>query len=136
MSKLKKFIEQLKYQYSPTIPDVDFKNAESRRNWILYMAHRLGKVPVRELYAKLVPHVSKVTVNHDMQVLEGQGLIKRIRENIGTKDSTSYVLPLFEDSGEEKQTNLQRRKEVWLNFGLPGLNVLLLIFLFAVHLAQ
>ena len=140
MGKMKRFLDKLKYKYSPTIPDVDYNDAESRRNWILYMAHKTGKMPVREVWDKLYPQVSKVTINYDFKHLEKAGLIKRAKENVGTKKSgtqqQSFVIPLFEDSGEEKVNEYQKRKEYWLNFGLPVVNIILLVLLFAVHLSK
>ena len=109
---------------------------ESRRNWILYMAHRLGKIPVKEIYNKLTPHVSRVTVNNDFLALEEQGLIKRERENPGNRNSTSYVIPLFDDSGEEEPSEIQERKEFYLNFGLPILNAVLIVILIVIAMAK
>ncbi len=133
MSKVKKFLDKLKYKYSPVIPGLDYSNKESRKNWILYMAHKTGKMPVREIIDKFTPHVSKQTINIDFQDLEKEKLIKRVKENAGTKQQASYVLPLFDDSGEEEPTDIERRRDYWFNFGLPILNVVLIVILFAVQ---
>ena len=129
MSFIKKLILNFKYKYSPTIPDLDFNDFESRRNWILFMAHRTGRFPVREVYDKFVPHVTRQSANTDLKRLEEAGLIKREKDH-GQK---SYVIPLFDDAGEEVKNAFEQRKEFWLNFGLPILTVFLLIVLFAIH---
>lgn len=133
MNKVKKFLDKMKYKYSPTIPGLDYRDKESRKNWILYMAHKTGKMPVKEIYDKMCPNVSKQTINNDFQDLEKENLIKRIKENSGTKQQASYVVPLFDDSGEEEPGEVEKRKEFWLNFGLPILNVVLIVILFAVQ---
>ena len=129
MSVIKKLLLQFKYKYSPTIPDLDFNNFESRRNWILFMAHRTGRFPVREILDKFVPHVSKMTVNTDLKRLEEAGLIRREKDH----GQRSFVIPLFEDSGEEVKNAFEQRKEFWLNFGLPTLTVILFVILFSIH---
>ncbi len=129
--KLKTILEQFKYKYSPTIPGLDYNDHESRRNWILFMAHRTGRFPVRELYDKFSPHVSKMTANNDMKRLEEAGLIKREKEH-GQK---SFIIPLFEDSGTNDGTAFEQRKEFWLTIGLPSSTVILLVILFAIHTA-
>lgn len=134
MSKLKIFLNKLKYKYSPTIPGLDCNDKESRKNWILYMSHKTGKMPVREVYNKMT--VSRMTTNKDFQELEKENLIKRIKENVGTKQQASYVIPLFDDSGEEEPTEIERRREFWLNFGLPLLNIVLIIVLFTIMSAK
>ena len=106
MSKVKKFLDKIKYKYSPTIPGLDYNDKESRKNWILYMSHKTGKMPVKEIYDKISPHVSKQTINNDLQTLEEEKLIKRYRENAGTKQQASYVIPLFDDAGEEEHMKL------------------------------
>lgn len=130
MNKLKIFLNKLKYKYSPTIPGLDCSDKESRKNWILYMAHRTGRMPVREIYDKMT--VSRMTTNKDFLELEKEKLIERITENPGTKQKTSYVVPLFDDSGEEEPNEIKKRRDFWLNFGLPLLNVVLVIVLFAI----
>lgn len=132
MNKIKKFLDRMKYKYSPTIPGLDYLNKESRKNWILYMAHKTGKMPVREIYDRIVPHVSKMTVNTDFQELEKEHLIKRIKENHGTKQQASYVLPLFDDSGEKEPSESEKRRDFLLNFGLPTINIVLIVILFAI----
>lgn len=127
IDQLKRFLDQIKYKYSPTIPDVDYKNYESRRNWILFMAHRTGRLPVREIYDKMMPHVSKMTISVDLNKLEEAGLIRRER----LKHRHSFVIPLFEDSGIKEKNEIEKRKDLWLNYGLPLLNIILLIVLFA-----
>lgn len=127
--KLKHIIQQFKYKYSPIIPGVDFNSFESRRNWILFMAHRTGRFPVREVYDKFTPHVSKVTANNDFQALEEAGLIRREKEN----QQQSFIIPLFDDSGVEEKNAFEQRKEFWLNFGLPIINIIFLVILFAIH---
>lgn len=131
MSIIKTILLKIKYKYSPTIPDLDFNDFESRRNWILFMAHRTGRFPVREILNKFVPHVSRVSVNTDLRRLEKDGLIRREKD----RGQKSYVIPLFEDSGEYVKNELERRKDYWLNFGLPTLTVFLTIVLFAIHTA-
>lgn len=129
--KLKTLIEQFKYKYSPTIPGLDYNDNKSRQNWILFMAQRTGRFPVRELYDKFIPHVSRQTANNDMKALEENGLIRREKVH-GQK---SFIIPLFEDSGTSDGTAFEQRKEFWLTIGLPCSTAILLIILFAVHAA-
>lgn len=129
--KLKTLIDKFKFKYSPTIPGLDFNDHKSRRDWILFMAQRTGRFPVRELYDKFLPHVSRVTTNKDVVYLEEKGLVKREKEH-GQK---SFIVPLFEDSGTDDGTAFEQRKEFWLNIGLPSSTVILLVFLLAVHIA-
>lgn len=129
MSIIKKLLLKFKYKYSPTIPDLNFNDFESRRNWILFMAHRTGRFPVREILDKFVPHISKMSVNTDLKRLEEAGLIRREKD----RGQRSFVIPLFKDSGEEEKNAFEQRKEFWLNFGLPTLTVILFVILFAIH---
>ena len=130
-TKIKKILEQFKFKYSPAIPGLDYNDHKSRQNWILFMAHRTGRFPVRELYDKFIPHVSRMTTNNDLKKLEETGLIKREKEH-GQK---SFIIPLFEDSGTSDGSAFEQRKEFWLTIGLPSSTVILLVILFAVHTA-
>jgi hypothetical protein len=120
-----KLIKTIKFKYSPLIPDVDFTSVESRRNWILFMAQKTGRFPVREVYDKMIPNVNQVTVNNDFKALEEQGLIRRERE----KGKHSFVVPLFEDSGEAPARPHEKRKQMLLDWGLPVLASLLFVLL-------
>ena len=124
-AKIKRFIYNVKFKYSPTIPDLDFHDQDSRRNWILFMANKTGRFPVKEIQDKFQPHVTIMTANNDMKYLESQNLIKREKD----KKNRSYVIPLFEDSGEAEPTVYEQRREFWLNYGLPAIAIFLFIVL-------
>lgn len=130
MEKIKQLINQFRFRYSPSIPAVDANNIDSRKNWILYMAQRSGKFPVSEVYEKMENQVSDVTINKDLKSLEEKNLIKRVKEQ-----NKTYIYPLFEDSGIEKTTPIQKRREIWLNYGLPIVVFLLFVILISIHLA-
>ena len=117
----KKLLDEIKYKYSPTIPSVDATNKDSRRNWILLMAQKTERFPVRQIYDKCIPTVTKMTVNTDLKSLEEQGLIKREKDN----KNKSYVIPLFEDSGEAPVPVYEKRKKLILNIGLPVITFVL-----------
>lgn len=121
--QLKTFI---KYKLNPMDPNVDAQDYESRRNWILYMAHRDGKYSVRMVYEKFEGLVSKVTLNSDFQALEKDGLIKREKDR---KTGKSYVVPLFQDSGEAPAKKEEIRRQMLLNRGLPLLSLILITIL-------
>ena len=127
--QISKFLKLIKFKYSPLIPDVDFTSVESRRNWILFMAQKTGRLPVREVYDKMIPNVNQVTVNNDFKALEEKKLIRRERE----KGKHSFVIPLFEDSGEAPARPHEKRKQLILNIGLPALSLILMAILIIIQ---
>lgn len=128
-SKIKKYWTRYNYRWSPLIPSANFKNTEERRNWILYMVRRSGRYPVSELESKIIPNVSSVTLYNDFKVLEEQKLIRREKD----KTNKSFILPMFDDSGEAVLSKDQQRREFILNFGLPLTSLFLLIILIGLH---
>lgn len=121
----------LQYKLNPKDPDVDAQIAESRRNWILYMANRDGRYPVSEVNEKFSGLVSKVTINKDFQKLEEEGLIKREKDRSTGK---SYLVPLFKDSGIAEGTKSEQRRSFALKWGLPIVSMVLALILFGVIL--
>ena len=117
----KKLLDEFKYKYSPAITSVNPGNKDSRRNWILFMAQKTGRFPVRQVYNKLIPSVSKMTVNTDFLFLEKQGLIRREKDS----DQLSYVIPIFKDSGEKPKSSFEKKKQLILDIGLPAITILL-----------
>ena len=118
----KKKFDNFKFKYLTMDPSVDPKNKNSRRDWILFMANKTERFPVRQVYDRLIPGVTKMTVNTDFQYLEEQGLIKREKDS----DGKSYVIPLFTDSGEAPEPEHIRYKRYFLNIGLPTISLILL----------
>ena len=114
---------EFKLDYLTIDPGVNIKNKDSRQNWILFMANKTERYPVRKVYDRFIPTVTKMTVNTDFRELEDQGLIKREKES----DKRSYIVPLFEDSGEAPEPVNIRRKRLALNYGLPILAAILLV---------
>ena len=127
---MKAWLEQIKLKYSPTIPNIDYNDHESRRNWILYMAKKTNKFPVREIYDTISPHVSKMTINNDLKSLEDEKLIKREKDK---KTGKSYVIPLFEDSGESTLNTQQKNRKIILDWGLPVLCIVLIGILITIQ---
>ena len=80
----KKSFDDFKIKYLTMDPSVDPKNKNSRRDWILFMANKTERFPVRQVYNRLIPAVTKMTVNTDLKYLEEQGLIRREKESDGT----------------------------------------------------
>lgn len=120
-----KKITDFRFKYLTMDPSVDPKNKQSRQDWILFMANKTKKFPVRQVYNRLIPTVSKMTVNTDLKTLEEQGLIKREKES----DGTSHIIPLFKDSGEAPEPKHIKYKRIFLDIGLPILALtMLLIF--------
>lgn len=126
---IKTWFDQLKFKYSPTIPSIDYNSFESRRNWILFMAKRTGRYPVREIYNTMEGRISKMSINNDLKALEDEKLIKRERDNT----NKSFVIPLFEDSGEAPLNDQEKRRQTMLNIGLPSLCLSLLVILIIIH---
>ena len=120
----------VKYKYSPMIPTIDYGNFESRRNWILFMAKKTGRLPVREVIDTMTPHVSKMTVNNDFKALEEEGLIRREKD----KMSRSFVIPMFEDSGEAIISTQRKKKILLVQYGLPLLTCVLFVILLTIHI--
>jgi hypothetical protein len=127
MKFLQNLKNSIKYKYSPLIPDIDYKNAESRRKWILFMARKTGRLPVKEVYDKMLSHITKMTINNDLQYLEGQKLIRREKD----KGKHSFIIPLFQDP-EHIPPPIEIRRQLILGIGLPTLSGILLIILIAV----
>jgi len=119
----KKTIEDFKIKYLTMDPSVDPKNKDSRRNWVLFMANKTERFPVRQVYDRLIPSVTKMTVNTDLKYLEEQGLIRREKEG----DGTSHIVPLFADSGEAPEPKHIKYKRIFLDIGLPILALTLLV---------
>jgi len=119
---IKKILIDFKLNYLTMDPGVDPKNKDSRRDWILFMSNKTSSYPVRKVYDRLIPAVTKMTVNTDLKYLEEQGLIKREKHS----DGTSHIIPLFEDSGEAVEPIHIRYKRHALNIGLPILCLTLL----------
>lgn len=130
MAFVQKIIKLYKFKYSPAIPSLDIHNHESRRNWILFMAKKTGKFPVREILDRMTPQISPVTVNNDLQALEEEGLIRREKDK---KKQRSYVFPLFEDSGEARISKEEKQKQFLLQWGLPFLSCILFLILILIH---
>lgn len=103
-------------------PSVDPKNKDSRRNWVLFMANKTQRFPVRQVYDRLIPSVTKMTVNTDLKFLEEQGLIRREKE----ADGTSHIVPLFEDSGEAPEPKHVKIKRISKDILLPIIALTLL----------
>jgi len=118
-----KIIDDIKIKYLTMDPSVDPKNKESRRNWILFMANKTQRFPVRQVYDRLIPSVTKMTVNTDMKYLEDQGLIRREKES----DGTSHIVPLFDDSGEAPEPKHVIYKRWAKNVILPLIALTLLV---------
>ena len=114
MNWKKKFAD-FKFKYLTMDPSVDPTNKNSRRDWVLFMANKTNRFPVRQVYDRLIPGVTKMTVNTDFRYLEDQGLIKREKDSEGR----SYVIPLFEDSGEAPEPKHVKYKRIFLDIGLP-----------------
>lgn len=133
MSFIQKIVRLYKFKYSPTIPNLNVHNHESRRNWILFMAKRTGQFPVREILDRMTPQVSHVTVNNDLKALEAEGLIRREKDKLKQR---SYVYPLFEDSGEASLSKEEQQKQFFLKWGLPFLSVALFLVLILVHILK
>lgn len=127
MNWKKKFTD-FKFKYLTMDPSVDPKNKNSRRDWILFMANKTERFPVRQVYDRLIPGVTKMTVNTDFQYLEEQGLIKREKDSEGR----SYVIPLFADSGEAPEPKHIKYKRIFLDIGLPIIVVALFVVLLLV----
>lgn len=123
IQKIKNFI---KYKLNPMDPSVDSQDYKSRRNWILYMAHRDKRYPVSLVHEKFNGLVSKVTTNTDFQSLEKDGLIRREKDR---KTGKSYVVPLFQDSGEALVENKEKKRQLILDKGLPALSIILFMAL-------
>lgn len=130
MSFIQKVVKLYKFKYSPTIPGLNVHDHESRRNWILFMAKKTGKFPVREILDRMTPQISKVTVNNDLQALEEEGLIRREKDKLKQR---SYVYPLFDDSGEAPLSREEQQKQFFLKWGLPFLSFALFLVLVLVH---
>lgn len=122
MSIMKQFTD-FRFKYLTMDPSVDPKNKNSRRDWILFMANKTERFPVRQIYDRLIPAVTKMTVNTDLRYLEDEGLIRREKES----DGTSHVVPLFDDSGEAPEPKHVKYKRIFLDIGLPILALTLLI---------
>lgn len=131
MTFIQKIIKLYKFKYSPTIPNLNIHDYESRRNWVLFMAKKTGKFPVREILDRMTPQVSHVTVNNDLKALEEEGLIRRERDKLRQK---SFVFPLFEDSGEAPLSKEEQQKQFYLKWGLPSLSFVLLLTLVLIHI--
>ena len=130
MSLIQKIVRLYKFKYSPTIPSLDVHNHESRRNWILFMAKKTGKFPVREILDRMTPQVSKITVNNDMRALEEAGVIRREKDKVKQR---SFVIPLFEDSGEAPISKEEQQKQFYLKWGLPFISCVLFLILILIH---
>jgi len=117
----RKKLDDFKFKYFTMDPSVDPKSKNSRRDWILFMANKTERFPVRQVYDRLIPGVTKMTVNSDFLYLEGEGLIKREKDS----DQRSYVIPLFTDSGEAPEPAHVRYKRLFLDLGLPLVSVVL-----------
>lgn len=124
----KKKLDDFKFKYLTMDPSVDTNNKNSRRDWILFMANKTEKYPVRQVYDRFIPGVTRMTVNTDFLYLEKHGLIKREKDS----DNKSYVIPLFKDSGEAPDPAHVRYKRLFLDIGLPLLSVILLIILIVI----
>lgn len=120
---IKKQLTDFRFKYLTMDPSVDPKNKNSRRDWILFMANKTERFPVRQIYDRLIPAVTKMTVNTDLRYLEDEGLIRREKES----DGTSHVVPLFDDSGEAPEPKHVKYKRIFLDIGLPILALTLLI---------
>lgn len=120
---IKKQLTDFRFKYFTMDPSVDPKNKNSRRDWILFMANKTERFPVRQIYDRLIPAVTKMTVNTDLRYLEDEGLIRREKES----DGTSHVVPLFDDSGEAPEPKHVKYKRIFLDIGLPILALTLLI---------
>mgnify|MGYP003641852318 CR=1 FL=1 len=123
-SELRKKWVEFSLSYLIIDPGVNTKNKKSRQNWILFMANKTGKYPVRKINERFLSSISIATLNTDFQELEGEGLIKRTKEG-----RFAFVVPLFEDSGEIIETKKIQYRNMALNFGLPLITILL-IFVF------
>lgn len=132
---MKKYIEKIKkiiqFRYSPLIPEVDLLDKESRKEWMLYMAQETGRFPVREIYDKFIPHVTKVTLNNDLQQLESAKLIKREKDHL----NRSYVIPIQIKPKPKKPTKVEVRRKIILNYGLPSISIIMLAIYVALLLA-
>lgn len=111
----KKKFDDFKFKFLTMDPSVDTNNKNSRRDWILFMANKTEKFPVRQVYDRFIPGVTKMTVNSDFQYLEKEGLIKREKDS----DNKSYVIPLFTDSGEAPDPMHVVYKRRFMDIGLP-----------------
>lgn len=120
---IKKQLTDFRFKYLTMDPSVDPKNKNSRRDWILFMANKTERFPVRQVYDRLIPAVTKMTVNTDLRYLEDEGLIRREKES----DGTSHIVPLFKDSGEAPEPKHVKYKRIAFDIGLPILALTLLI---------
>ena len=123
-----KWWKNFKLNYLSMDPGVNIKNKESRQNWILFMANKTERYPVRKVYERFIPTVTKMTVNTDFRDLEEKGLIKREKES----DGTSHIVPLFQDSGEAPEPKHIRYQKLALDIGLPCLVVILIVIYIAI----
>ena len=119
----KKTWSEFRLNYLIMEPGVNPKNKESRQNWILFMANKTNRYPVRKVYDRFLSSVTKMTINNDFRELEEKGLIKREKDS----DKFSFVVPLFEDSGEAVEPKHIRYRNIALDIGLPILTVGLFI---------
>lgn len=126
----KKSIEEFKVKYLTMDPSVNPKNKKSRQDWILFMANKTERFPVRQVYNRLIPGVTKMTVNTDLQTLEERGLIRREKESNGT----SHIIPLFVDSGEAPEPSHVKYKRIAFDIGLPILALTLLVVFVMIQL--
>ena len=86
------------------------------------MANKTERFPVRKVYDRFEASVTKMTINTDFRELEERGLIKREKET----DGRSFIVPLFEDSGEAPEPKRERYKRLAFDIGLPLVAVVLL----------
>ena len=118
----KKKFDDFKFKYLTMDPSVNPKIMTSRRDWVLFMANKTERFPVRQVYDRFLSSVSKATINDDFRYLEREGLIRREKDS----DNKSYIIPLFKDSGEAPEPAHVRYKRLFLDIGLPVASVILL----------
>jgi len=126
----KKTLDDFKIKYLTMDPSVDPKSKESRQNWILFMSNKTERFPVRQVYNRLIPAVTKMTINTDLKYLEEQGLIRREKES----DGTSHIVPLFKDSGEAPEPKHVKYKRIILDIGLPIVALTLFVIFVMIQL--
>jgi len=124
----KKTIAEFKLNYLTMEPGVNPNNKASRKDWVLFMANKTERYPVRKVYDRFLSSVTKMTINTDFRELEELGLIKREKDS----DNRSYIIPLFEDSGEAIEPRHIRYKKLAFDIGLPVLSCVLFAVLIIV----
>lgn len=123
----KKLRDTFGNRWSPTLPDLDPTNRESRQEWILFMAHHRKRFPMTELNSALMPHVSRVTANKDVKELEERNLIRREKD----PENRAYVVPIKQKEYVVADPAQERRRYFW-NLGLPSLVVVLMMTLITI----